>query len=149
MRHGLAPDQSLQLSRKPQELCLQDTEQFHSTQPSLFSAFLHHVSKSCVLQLAGPQLFPLHFPPTGHSYSDLFYCLACCFLPHVFPSSCPTWLPPLSSASDQHTSPAPACQELSATHCAQDTTQHDPVPGCNGSSKHNEEDESICIVCCH
>lgn len=44
---------------------------------------------------------------------------------------------------------APAYQELSAAHCAQDTTQHDPVPSCNGSSKHNEEDNTICIICCH
>lgn len=130
-------------------MCPQDLgpEPSHSTQPSLFSTFLHRLSYRCVLQLACPQPFLFHFPPTSHSNAGLFYYLACCFLPHVFAPSCPTCS--LCPASEQHTSSAHACQELSAADCAQDTTQHYPVPGCNGSRKPNEEDDSIYIICCH
>lgn len=134
MRCGSVPDQSLQLSRKPQELCAHRTSA-HSSLPSLFSAFLHHISNSCVLQPACPQPFLLHFPPSRPLLLFSLLLSTPCFPPHSYP----TRLCPLCPASDQHTSPAHACQELSAAHCAQDTTQHDIVPGCSGSSKHNEE----------
>lgn len=129
----------------PQDLC---PEPSHSTQPSLFSAFLHCIPYSCVLQLACPQPFLLHFPLTSHSHPKeakrplLLFSTSSFFpqLPYMVTSSVP---------SDQHTSPAHSCQELSAAHCAQDTTQHDLFPVCSGSSKPNEEDDSICIICCH
>lgn len=66
----------------PQDLC---SEPSHSTQPSLFSAFLHHISNSCGLQPACPQPFLLHFPPTSHSQPGLFDYLLVAFWPMFFP----------------------------------------------------------------